>query len=329
MKTTAKFLTSAFKDRTVLVIGGLGFIGSNLALKLINLGANVTILTESKKGQNELFKSKSKEIKVVKGDIRNFDLIKSLVRGKNFVFNMSGHSGATDSLDYPFDHLSHNVLGQLTLLQSVAKVNPNSIIFFPSSQLVYGKPLSLPVKEDHRTEPNSLYGANKLLCEKYNKIYSSSLGIKTVTLRISNPYGPKQKPVFKYGLVGYFISLAMNDRTITIYGDGSQKRGYIFIDDLVEAILQSVLEKKAYGDVFNVSGKERKSVLEMAQIVVKSVGRGKISFVSWPGKAKKVETGDIYLDIGKIKRDLSWEPSYSLNEGIKQTLKFFDMISNH
>ena len=123
------------------------------------------------------------------------------------------------------------------------------------------------------------------------------------------------------------MSLAMKDQTITIYGDGSQKRSYIFIDDLVEAILQAVLKKKAYGEVFNVSGKERKSVLEMAQIVVKTVGKGKISFVPWPEKAKKVEMGDIYLDIRKIKHFLSWEPSYSLKEGVKETLGFFDTNS--
>ena len=323
MKKAPKISTNAFKDTSALIIGGFGFIGSNLASRLINLGVNITILTNTKKGLNELFGPKSKEIEIIEGDIRNYNLVRSLIRGKNFIFNISGYSGATDSLDRPFDHLSHNVLGHLTLLQSVVKSNPNVTVFFPSSQLVYGKPLYLPIKEDHRTEPNSLYGANKLLCENYNKIYSSALGIKTVTFRISNPYGPRQKADFKYGLVSYFMSLAMNDRTITIYGKGSQKRSYIFIDDLVEAILQAVLNKKTYGEVFNVSGKERNSVLEMAQIVVKSVGKGKISFVPWPEKAKKVETGDIYLNTRKIEKILSWKPAYSLKDGIEQTLKYF------
>jgi UDP-glucose 4-epimerase len=206
----------------------------------------------------------------------------------------------------------------LNLLDTVAKNNPEAVLFFPSSQLVYGRPQVKVITEDHPTNPTSLYGANKLLIEKYNRIFFETKGLKVVTFRISNPYGEltSGQPKPNYGLVNYFIHLASKGETIKIFGEGHQRRTYLYIHDLVDAILQVVDDAKSFGEVFNVGGSESVSIIDMANMVVRTVGKGRIEKQPWPEKAAKIEVGDLQLDISKIQAKIGWSPKVSLKQGI-------------
>lgn len=316
----------------VLITGGAGFIGSSLAHALVKQGAKVTVLDAMLPlyGGNEFnLEGIRDQVEFVTGDIRDEELVKKLVVGKDFIYNFAAQVSYIDSKDQPFLDLDINGRGHLILLETVRQHAPQAKVFFSSSRLVYGKILTLPVTETHPTDPLSMYGIHKLLGEKYYRYYADTFGLHTVSVRIPNPYGPRQQMKHnKYSIVGWFIRQAMEGKKITIFGDGSQERDYLYVDDIVEAFLQ-LSEKGEKGEVYNVGTDERIRFVDMVDAVIASVGSGQKEHVPWPQNYEKNETGNYVADTSKLEKLTGWKPQTKLAEGIAKTVEYYKKNQLH
>jgi len=314
-----------YRGKSVLVTGGLGFIGLNISQRLLELGANVTVLdnfmpTEISKRLAGLLA----HIKVAVADIRDEEKVERVVRDQEVIFNLAGKSGAADSNKTPLNDLDINCRGQLNLLEACRSFNPEVAIVFPSSRLVYGKPLYLPVDEKHPLAPESIYAAHKLAVENYHLIYGRLYGLKATVLRISNPFGPFQAGEGRaYGIANSFIQAAVSGRPITLFGDGSQRRDYLYIDDLVEALLRAASLPESRGRIYNIGDGQGTSLLELAEMAVLEAGRGEIVHVPWPEEYLAIETGDYLSDISLARHELGWSPGTDIREGIARTVRSY------
>ncbi len=318
-------LEEDYKAKKVLVTGGLGFIGTNLVARLVSLGAEVAVFARVERARLEQWrKMTGLTVEIHSGDIRDENAVREAVRGQAIVFNLAGKSGSSASVRQPFLDLDVNCRGHLTLLEACREVNADVKVVFPGSRLQFGIPQYLPVDEKHPMEPLSPHGVHKLAVEKYHLLYFRLHKLKTTVLRISNPYGPGQLlPSPDYGIVNWFMTLAAQGKEILIYGDGSQTRDYLHVDDLVEVMLKAGLQDQANGEVFNVGGGEPIALRDMAEKVVRIFGSGSLRFVPWPADSEQVETGSYVTDITKAKRVLGWRPEVSFDEGIARSVQFY------
>ncbi len=316
----------------VLITGGAGFIGSNLAHALVQQGAQVTVLDALLPlyGGNEFnLEDIRSQIEFVTGDIRDEELVKKLVTGKDLIYNLAAQVSYIDSKDQPFLDLDINGRGHLLVLEAVQQLAPAAKVFFSSSRLVYGKIQTLPVKETHPTTPLSMYGIHKLLGEKYYRYFADTYNLHTVSIRIPNPYGPRQQMKHsKYSIVGWFIRQAMAGKTITVFGDGSQERDYLYSDDIVDALLQ-LSDKGERGEVYNVGTDERIRFVDMVDEVITAVGSGKKEHVPWPANYEKNETGNYVADTSKIESLTGWKPRVKLADGIAKTVEYYKKYQAH
>jgi len=323
---------SIFTNKKILITGGAGFIGSSICLELIKRGGEVTILDALLPlyGGNlfNLEPVKSK-IKFVKGDIRDKALIDDLVIGKNFIFDLAAQVSYIDSKDLPFLDLDINCFGRLNVLEAVKAKAPTARVIFSSSRMVYGKIHSIPVTETHPTEPLSLYGIHKLTGEKYYRYYHDVFALNTLVARLPNPYGIRQQMKHnKYSIVGWFLRQALDGETITIFGDGLQEMDYIYIDDVVEGLLQ-IAEKGVAGEVYNLGSEERVTLVGMVDLILKEVGTGNKAHVPWPENFEKNKTGSYIADTSKIERDTGWKAKVTLKEGIKRMVVYYKNYRKH
>lgn len=318
--------------QTVLITGGLGFIGSNLAHALVSLGAKVTILDallEPYGGNQYNVADIQDQISLVNGNILDEALMAKLVAENDYIFHLAGQVGYLDAKEKPFVDLDFNGRGNLILLEAVKEHNPTARILFSSSRLVYGPIKQLPVTEEHPTNPLSLYAIHKLLGEKYYTYYAHNFDIAGVSVRIPNPYGPRQQMKHsKYSIVGWFVRQALEDKTISIFGDGSQERDYIYIDDIVDALLRLIVLGKA-GEAYNIGAPERMQFGQMVDMIIAAAGSGTKEFVPWPDDYEKNETGDYIADTTKIQTDCGWEPKVSFADGIAEMIDYYRQHKQH
>lgn len=315
------------KNRRVLVTGGWGFIGRNLVARLLEEGAEVTVVDRDvvdARRLAEISERANGKLQFVLADICDAKAARGYVADQKVIFHLAGHSGPLGSLEEPFTNLEVNCLGTLTLLEAIRKESPKAVIVFPSSRLVYGIPQRLPVKEDHPTEPITLYGLHKLAAEGYLRVYHRHYGISMLIFRASNPYGPHvPTPHHRYNILNRFVDLAMQGKELTVFGEGEQTRDYFYVEDLVEAFLLAATKEEAVGEIFNIGG-EPIRFADMAETVVRIVGRGSIEYIPWPSDYERVETGDFISDATKAREVLGWEPKVSLEEGIRRTVEAFE-----
>ncbi|MBT4207504.1 NAD-dependent epimerase/dehydratase family protein [bacterium] len=321
-----------FNNKKVLITGGAGFIGSSLAHVLVGFGAEVTILDAMLPlyGGNLFNLDGIKEkIKFITGDIRDKDLMLKIVVGQDYIFNLAAQVSYIDSKSEPFLDLDINCLGHMTVLEAIREMAPNARVIFSSSRMVYGKIHTTPVREDHSTEPLSLYGIHKLTAEKYYRYYHDMFGLDTLVVRIPNPYGPRQQMKHnKYSIVGWFLRQALNEETITIFGEGAQERDYLYIDDVVDGLLR-VAEKGLAGEVYNLGIEERVTLVEMIDVVLKEVGTGNKEHIPWPENYEKNETGGYIADTSKVERGTGWKATTPLKEGVKRMVAYYRNYKEH
>lgn len=302
-------------------------IGSNIAHLAVAHGARVTILDAMLPlyGGN-LFNLEGiqKRINFVQGDIRDFQLLKRLVPGADYIFSLAGQVSYVDSNNDPLLDLDINCNGHLKLLEACRQSNRHAKLLFASSRFVYGTIEYNPVDESHPFNCLSIYGIHKLAGEKYYRFYHDAHGLETVSMRIANPYGPRQQMKHsKYGIVNWFIRLALEGRPLTIYGDGLQRRDYIFTEDLAEAALCLALASGTGGQIFNVGSGTGTPFIEMAKIVSEAVPGTEIYQVEWPADRYFVETGDYVSDITRITSKTAWRPKTLLQDGIARTVSYY------
>ena len=315
------------KNKRVLITGGLGMIGSTIASKLIDYGAEVTLLDAMIKpyGGNffNIHEIKDK-IHINIADIRDKEAIKILVQDKDLIFNLAGQVSHNDSLQNPFLDADINYIGHLTVLEALKNYNPKGKILYSGSRLQFGKILSNPVSEDHPLNPLTPYALNKTAAENLYLYYNRVYNIPVVIFRIANPYGPRcQMKHSKYSIINWFIRKAMEDEEIQIFGDGNQMRDYIFVEDLAEAFILASIEDKASGEIFNIGSGIGTKFKDMVETIVEIVGKGKVKNVQWPSDYLNVETGDFITNITKIKNYLNWFPRFDLKDGIKRTVEYY------
>ncbi len=302
-------------------------IGSTMAQVLVQAGSAVTILDAmlpAYGGNLYNLQGIQKDIKFVQGDIRDLSLVKSLVPGMDFIFNLAGQVSYVDSNTDPLLDLDINCLGHLQVLEACRQVKSKARLIFASSRFVYGRIDYNPVDEGHPFNCLSIYGIHKLAGEKYYRFYYEAYGLETVSVRIANPYGPRQQMKHsKYGIVNWFIRLALEGQPLTIYGDGRQVRDYIFVEDVAKAMLALGLAPGTSGQVYNLGTGQGTPFIEMAHLVAAAVPGTEVRQVAWPADRYFVETGDYISNIAKISGAVDWRPQTPLPEGIARTVDYY------
>lgn len=326
-------LEKAFKGKSVLVTGGMGFIGSNLAIKLAQLGAKVTILDSmiNDYGGNEFnIEPVKDQVRVNFCDIRDENAVNYLVRGQDYVFHLAGQVCHLMSLSNPFPDIEINITGTAVLMEACRKVNPSAIVVYTGTRGQYGASVSLPVNEEAPTNPKGIYEISNLTAEKIIKVYNDVHGIRSVLLRLSNIYGPRsQMKHSRFGVCNWFVRLAMDDATIQVFGDGSILRDFCYVDDTVDAILMSAITPEAYGEIFNVGQDIPVSFLELVETIIDVGKQGKWQYAEFSQERKAQEPGDFYSDITKIGRIVGWKPETNLKEGLAKTFEFYRKHRDH
>lgn len=322
-----------FLNKNILISGGLGFIGSNLAIKLVEFQANVTIIDSliPEYGGNlwniEPIKNK---VKINISDVRDEHSMKHLIRGQDYFFNLAGQTSHLDSMKNPFEDLEINVKAQLSILEACRKYNPTVKIIFASTRQLYGNPQYLPVNEAHPLVPVDVNGINKLAGEMYHILYDKVYNIKSVVLRLTNTYGPRMRiKDARQTFLGIWIRNLLENKPIIIFGDGSQLRDYNYIDDVVDALLLVAGSDQWDGSIFNLGNDNPISLKTTAEIMIKQNLAGTSVFNPFPEDLKKIDIGDFYSDFGKIKEMLGWQPNVTFSEGLKETLEYFRKNYQH
>ena len=316
-----------YRDRRVLITGGLGFIGSNLARRLVELGADVLVidsLIPDYGGNPFNISGIENRLTVNRSDVRDESSINDLVRGQDVIFNLAGQVSHVDSMNDPYTDLEINCRSQLSLLEACRKQNPAVKIVFAGTRQVYGHPDSLPVTEDHLVRPVDVNGINKAAGEYYHLVYNDVFGIRSCSLRLTNVYGPRQ--LIKHnrqGFIGWFIRLAIEDREIEIFGDGSQIRDFVFVDDAADAFLRAGTSEKCNGGVYNIGGAEPINLRDLSTTLLEVTGTGRVRYVEWPSEKKAIDIGDFYADSSKFTRTVGWRPTIPLVEGLTRTVEFY------
>lgn len=323
---------TSYKGKNILITGGLGFIGSNLAIKLCSLELNVTILDAllPHYGGNRFNISAVKDkIKLKIGDMRDRNVMERLVEDKNIIFNLAGTLSHVDSMRDPFTDLDINCRAQLTLLEACRKFNSKAKIIFAGTRNQYGKALYLPVDEKHLQEPTDINGINSIAAEKYHLLYGKIYKIPVTSLRMTNTYGPRHQMKHpRQGVLNWFIRLLLDGREVKLFGDGSQIRDVNYVDDVVDVLIAAAKSKKAEGEVYNLGGQPTTLKL-FVEDAIKVLGRGKYKMVKFPDDRKKIEIGNYVADIKKIKEELNWEPKNTIEQGLSKTIEYYMKYKEH
>ena len=322
-----------YRDRRVMITGGLGFIGSTLAHQLVELGAHVLIVDSliPEYGGN-LFNVADIEnrVRVNIADVRQSSTMNHLVCNQEVIFNLAGQVSHIDSMRDPYTDLEINCRAQLSILEACRRYNPSVKVVFAGTRQVYGRPEKLPVTEQHLVKPTDVNGINKAAGEYYHLVYNDVFGVRACSLRLTNVYGPRQ--LIKHnrqGFIAWFIRLAMEDREIQIYGDGSQLRDFVFVDDAADAFLRAGADDASNGQVLNVGGLEPIAHRNLVELLVSVAGTGRFHCVEWPPEKKAIDIGDFYADSSLIERTLGWRPVTSLRDGLERTLRFYRTYAEH
>ena len=318
---------SVFRDRKVLITGGLGFIGSNLAHRLVGLGARVTLVDSliPHYGGN-LFNIRGIEdkVRVNISDVRDRYSIEYLVQGQDYLFNLAGQVSHIDSMEDPFTDLEINCRSQISILEACRHHNPEIRVVFAATRQEYGKPQYLPVDEEHPLRPTDVNGINKVAGEWYHLLYCDVYDIRTTTLRLTNTYGPRQLMKHnRQGFIAWFIRLAIEGKEIKIFGDGTQLRDFNYVDDVVEALLLAAANDSAIGKTYNLGGDEVVSLKELTELILEVAGGGSYELVPFPEEKKRIDIGSFYADYSKIRNELGWRYRTSLREGLTRTIEYY------
>jgi UDP-glucose 4-epimerase len=316
-----------FTGSDVLVTGGLGFIGSALARRLVELGAKVTLVDSliPEYGGN-LFNIHDirDRVTVDLTDVRDAAAMSSLIKKRQFLFNLAGQTSHLDSMTDPMTDLNINAAAQLHILEACRLHNRDLKIVFASTRQVYGRPEYLPVDEKHPIDPVDVNGINKLAGEWYHLLYNDVYRIRACALRLTNTYGPGMRVKdARQTFLGIWIRRLIEGKPIQVFGDGKQRRDFNFVSDVVEALLRAAASREADGQVFNLGHDEQMSLRELAALIVRLNEGGEYELVPFPEDRKAIDIGNYYADFRKIDRLLGWSPKVSLDGGLKQTLEYY------
>jgi UDP-glucose 4-epimerase len=318
--------SAVFQDKKILITGGLGFIGSSLARRLVAYGAHVTLvdsLIPEYGGNLYNIRDLGGRVRVNISDVRDAHSMKYLVQGQDFLFNLAGQTSHLDSMHDPFTDLEINSRAQLSILEAFRHHNPDVKIVFASTRQIYGKPDYLPVDEKHPLRPVDVNGVNKIAGEEYHILYNNIYGIRASALRLTNTYGPGMRiKDSRQTFVGIWIRRLLENQPFEVWG-GEQLRDFNYVDDVVDAFLLAAAAEQANGKVFNLGAAEIVSLRQLAELLVELDGNGRFETHEFPAERKKIDIGDYYSDFSLINRHLAWQPRISLRDGLQRTLDYY------
>jgi UDP-glucose 4-epimerase len=325
MKPRPLFLR-AFKGRNVLITGGLGFIGSNLARRLVLLGAKVTLLDSlipEYGGSRRNVRGIERKVSINLSDVRDRHSLPEFLRGQHFLFNLAGQTSHMDSMSDPETDLEINCRAQLTLLEACRKHNPKLRVVFASTRQIYGRPDYLPVDEKHPLRPVDVNGINKLAGEEYHLLYSEIHEVPSTVLRLTNTIGPRMRVKdARQTFVGVWIRQILEGKPIEVWG-GTQLRDFTYVDDAVEAFLIAATHPQAVGRVFNLGGVGRVSLRELAAMLVEVAGQSSYRVREFPADRRKIDIGDYYSDGSLIEQKLGWKPRTTIRRALEKTVAYY------
>jgi UDP-glucose 4-epimerase len=327
------YLFDTYQDRQVLITGGLGFIGSNLAIRLTKLGAHVTLvdsMTPAYGGNLFNIEPIRQQVQVNFSDVRDPHSMEYLVRNKHFLFNLAGQISHIDSMIDPLTDLDINTRAQVFILEACRKFNPAIRIIFASTRQIYGKPQYLPVDEQHPLHPTDVNGINNMAGEWYHTLYHNVYDMHTVSLRLTNTYGPRQ--LIKHnrqGFIGVFIRQLIQKEMVQIYGTGKQVRDMNYVDDVVDALLIAGAKDECSGQVYNLGGDEPISLLNLVQLLIELNQGGQYQLIPFPPDQKRIDIGNYYGDYRKFSQLTAWRPKVSLREGLGNMLAYYQENLKH
>jgi len=322
-----------YRHRPVMITGGLGFIGSNLARQLADLGADVLLVDSliPDYGGN-LFNISGLEsrVRVNVADVRQATTMNYLVRDREIIFNLAGQVSHIDSMLDPETDLDINCRSQLTLLEACRRHNPGAKVVYASTRQIYGRPDRLPVDESQLVRPTDINGINKAAGEQYHLVYNNVFGVRACSLRLTNVYGPRQ--LIKHnrqGFIGWFIRLALDDQEIQVFGDGSQIRDFVHVDDAADAFLRAGATDTVNGQALNVGGHEHLTHRELVETLLDVAGTGRVRYVEWPEEKKKIDIGSFYSDSTRFQQATGWTSTVAIREGLARTVAFYRAYREH
>jgi UDP-glucose 4-epimerase len=327
-----KDYASKFRGKKILITGGLGFIGSNLAAKLVELGGDVVLvdsLIPSYGGNLFNVEPVKERVKINIADVRDEYSMDYLVKEQDYLFNLAGQTSHIDSMNDPYTDMEINCRSQLSILEACRKHNPDIKILFASTRQIYGIPEYLPVDERHPLHPTDVNGINKMAGEWYHILYNNVYGIRACALRLTNTYGPRMRVRdARQTFLGLWIRQILEGREIRVFGDGKQLRDFNYIDDVVEAFLITASSDEANGMIFNLGSTDFICLSELAELLIDINGTGNYSIVPFPPERKKIDIGDYYGNYEKIRKGLHWSPKVLLREGLTLTLAYYKKHGN-
>ncbi len=317
----------AFRGAHVLITGGLGFVGSNLAHRLIDLGAQVTLvdsLIPEYGGNLRNIYGIEEQVRVNVADVRDEYSMNFLVQEQDYLFNLAGQTSHIDSMTDPYTDLEINCRAQLSILEACRKHNQNIKVIYASTRQIYGKPDYLPVDERHLLHPTDVNGINKMAGEWYHIVYNNVHHVRACALRLTNTYGPRMRVKdARQTFLGIWIKRVLDGEPLKVFGDGLQIRDFTYVDDCVDALLLAALAEGANGQIFNLGSDETINLRNLAALVVEANGGGSYECVPFPPDRKAIDIGDYYGDYRLIRGRLGWYPRYRLREGLARTLAFY------
>jgi UDP-glucose 4-epimerase len=317
----------SFHGANILITGGLGFIGSNLAHRLADQGARVTLvdsLIPIYGGNLRNIAGIEDRVRVNIADVRDEYSMDYLVQGQDFLFNLAGQTSHLDSMSDPYTDLEINCRAQLSILEACRKHNPTLKLVYASTRQIYGKPDYLPVDERHLLHPVDVNGINKMAGEWYHILYNNVYGIRACALRLTNTYGPRMRVKdARQTFLGIWIKHLIDGQPIKVFGDGTQIRDFNYVDDVVDALLLAAADPAANGQIFNLGSDETINLRDLAALMVEINGAGSYQLVPFPPDRKAIDIGDYYADYRRIQGRLGWRPRVPLRDGLARTLAFY------
>jgi UDP-glucose 4-epimerase len=322
-----------YAGRRVMITGGLGFVGSNLARRLVELGAEVLLvdsLIPGYGGNLHNVAGVADRLAVNVADIRAEWSMRYLVQRRDLIFNLAGQVSHIDSMTDPRTDLEINCRAQLTLLEACRAGNPAVKLVFASTRQIYGRPAYVPLDEDHPITPTDVNGINKMAGEHYHLLYNDVHGLRASALRLTNTYGPRMLMSHdRQGFLPWFVRLALDDQEIALYGDGEQARDLTYVDDAVDAFLRAGAMDGADGQAFNLGGPRPHSLREIAETIIQLAGGGRLRLVPWPPEKKVIDVGSVYSSYAKIERALGWRPTVGLEDGLARMIAYYREHRDH
>ena len=326
-------LADQFLGRNVLITGGLGFLGSSLARELVEAGANVTLidsLVPEYGGNEHNIAGLEDRLHVNVSDVRDEHSLRHLVQGQDVLFNLAGQTSHLDSMLDPYTDLEINCRAQLSILEACRHENPSVRLVFASTRQIYGRPQRLPVGEDHPIAPVDVNGINKTAGEWYHLLYGDVYGLHVSVLRLTNTYGPRMRVKdARQTFLGYWLRLAVEGEPVQVFGDGTQRRDFNYVDDAVRAFLLAAVREEARGRVYNLGSDEVVDLRGLAELLTDVNGGGSFELVPFPPDRKAIDIGDFYADYSRIRDELGWEARVTLRDGLERTLAFYRAEAQH